>query len=126
MRRSAEGGAPRDPGLQAERTLLAWQRTVIVLVVVALLYVRDPFQGGAPQDAGTGTLLRAAVALVPVGIAVAAAVHVRRRWRADGRGARGGAADGPAAPLARGWMRILISAGTCVFAIAVALSALIG
>ncbi|WP_017595217.1 DUF202 domain-containing protein [Nocardiopsis potens] len=125
MSRPAEGGARRDPGLQAERTLLAWQRTVIVLVVVALLYVRDPFQEGAPQDPG-GTFLRAAVALLPVGIAIAAAVHVRRRWRADGRRAHGGAAHGPAAPLARSWMRILISAGTCVFAIAVALSALIG
>ncbi|GAA1083933.1 DUF202 domain-containing protein [Nocardiopsis composta] len=126
MTRPAESGTERDPGLQAERTLLAWQRTVIVLVVVALLYVRDPFQAAGAQHAGPEPLLRAAVALVPVGIAVAAAVHVRRRWRAGRRGGRDGAAGGPAAPLAQGWMRILISAGTCVFAVAVAVSALIG
>ncbi|WP_017539715.1 DUF202 domain-containing protein [Nocardiopsis halophila] len=114
----------RDPGLQPERTLLSWQRTVIVLVAVALLYVRDPFQDGG--EPGPGALVRVAVALVPIGAAAAAMVHVRRRWRATGHGAHDDATGQAPAPLARGWVRVLVGAATAVFAVAVAVSALTG
>ncbi|MEV4709848.1 DUF202 domain-containing protein [Micromonospora sp. NPDC049374] len=45
----------RDPGLQPERTRLAWRRTLLTLTVVALLTVRLALTGG-PVGAGLAAL----------------------------------------------------------------------
>ncbi|NEA19618.1 DUF202 domain-containing protein, partial [Streptomyces halstedii] len=47
-------GPPRDPGLQPERTRLAWRRTTLSCTVVALLAVRQVVRGGADAAALTG------------------------------------------------------------------------
>ncbi|MFI1017226.1 DUF202 domain-containing protein [Streptomyces sp. NPDC020965] len=44
--------AVRDPGLQPERTRLAWRRTTLSFTVVAVLAVRQGLNGDGPDAAG--------------------------------------------------------------------------
>ncbi|MFC7326277.1 DUF202 domain-containing protein [Marinactinospora rubrisoli] len=118
-RRAATG---RDPGLQPERTLLSWQRTVIVVLGVALLFLRDPFVSTA-TFAGEAVppshrLIAVLATTLPLAVIV---VHVRRRWRR----AHGGRADSGAAPapLARFWAMVLLSASVVVLAAGVVVTA---
>lgn len=61
---SLTGPATRDPGLQPERTRLAWRRTVLAVTVVALLAARLAVVRGAPLAvAGTALLWLAGLAV---------------------------------------------------------------
>ncbi|MEV0155139.1 DUF202 domain-containing protein [Micromonospora sp. NPDC050686] len=46
--------APRDPGLQPERTRLAWRRTLLTVTAVAVLTVRQAGGAGAAGWAAAG------------------------------------------------------------------------
>jgi uncharacterized membrane protein YidH (DUF202 family) len=81
--------APRDPGLQPERTMLAWRRTALALVVIAAVATRYLAVELGPYAAmlgGAGILLAT--------IALASAHH---RFRKVVRGFH--AADAREAPL---------------------------
>lgn len=71
---------PYDPGLQAERTVLAWSRTAFAFLVNAMLWLRAGL-----ADGDNALLLFGAVLL-----ALAAGFHAcgRRRGRALTAGAR--------------------------------------
>ncbi|PZF57862.1 DUF202 domain-containing protein [Curtobacterium sp. MCSS17_008] len=62
-----------DPGLQPERTALAWRRTALALVVAALVAVRI-----LPEVLGAWAVLPAGLGLVAA-VAVLVAAHRRHR-----------------------------------------------
>ncbi|MEU0315813.1 DUF202 domain-containing protein [Nocardioides sp. NPDC006273] len=57
-----------DPGLQPERTELAWRRTHLSLVVAALVVARHPLAGGQLWwGLGTATVIAAVSAFLLLG-----------------------------------------------------------
>jgi Domain of unknown function (DUF202) len=59
-----------DPGLQPERTALAWQRTGFIAALLAVLLLRSGINGKAP--------LEVAAAVSAAGVAVVCVVSPRR------------------------------------------------
>ncbi|WP_434743116.1 DUF202 domain-containing protein [Micromonospora sp. SH-82] len=77
-------GGERDPGLQPERTRLAWRRTALATTLVAVLAIRLALAG----DDAAG----AVVGLVVVGLWAAAVSICWRRGTGTGPTATGGPA----------------------------------
>jgi uncharacterized membrane protein YidH (DUF202 family) len=71
--------APRDPGLQAERTALAWSRTGLAVFVNALLALRSGWVSEQPSVTVLGLVLLIAAA-------AAALCGAWRRRRLSSRG----------------------------------------
>ncbi|PPF70441.1 DUF202 domain-containing protein [Clavibacter michiganensis] len=117
---AARGERPYDPGLQPERTALAWRRTALALVVGSLLGLRAlPAVLGAPG---------LALAFVGVALALSVLVTAHRRYRRVHRILTTRAAD-PAAPpgaaLPGGALPALVAALTAVAGLAALAVALV-
>jgi len=100
---------PRDPGLQPERTLLAWRRTALALVVVSAFATRSLALELGPV---AGVLGGVGVVVSALGVASA---HLR--YRAVVRGFA--AADAGEAPLPAGGRTLALVAASA-FGVAVA------
>ena len=111
----------RDPGLQPERTLLSWQRTLILVVLVGLLYLRGPFVPGAGVVPEVPAPLRIGVMALSLLMSGGLGLHLWQRWRRTEHGVREEGGSGPPLSVARPWALILLSAG--VFALTVAVTA---
>ncbi|MFD7709026.1 DUF202 domain-containing protein [Streptomyces sp. NPDC059785] len=93
----------RDPGLQPERTRLAWRRTTLSGSVAAVLAVRTVLHGGVPA---AGVLAAALCCVVWLGFLAVA--HLRIRALAAGE-----ETTGPLSP------RLAAAATLCMLALAV-------
>ena len=73
--------APRDPGLQAERTALAWSRTGLAVFVNALLALRSGWADDQPAITVLGLVL-----LIAAAAAALCGAWRRKRLSSGGKG----------------------------------------
>jgi uncharacterized membrane protein YidH (DUF202 family) len=113
-------GPAGDPGLQPERTTLAWQRTALAATTSALVLVRV----AVTRDAPAVTALAAALAVVAVAVMLEGSVRHDPRRRsfdaadADGDDHAGGARGLPSA--ARGTVGVTVALAVAGLALVVA------
>jgi uncharacterized membrane protein YidH (DUF202 family) len=100
---------PRDAGLQAERTALAWSRTAMAVFVNALAILRAGWTRNAPPLSALGVML----------LIAAGAVVLCGSWR------RRQLSRGAAGPIAPPAAAIAAAAGITLFACAAGLVSLL-
>ncbi|WP_369974535.1 DUF202 domain-containing protein [Nocardiopsis sp. FIRDI 009] len=115
----------RDPGLQPERTLLSWQRTLILVFVVGLLYLRGSLVPGDTAVAQAPMGVRLATLTLLLLLCAVLALHLWYRWRRTGRGLRDPATGGPPPTLASPWALGLLSAGVLGVCVVLVLTVLL-
>lgn len=115
----------RDPGLQPERTLLSWQRALILLAVVGLVYLRGPLDPGSGVVPEVEPALRAAVMAFTLLLGTGLGLHLWLRWRRTEYGLREPGTGRAPLSVARPWAMVLLSAGVLVLTLVVVATVLL-
>ena len=115
----------RDPGLQPERTLLSWQRMLILLVVVALLYLRGPLVPGSTVVPEVDPLLRVGVMAFALLMCAGLGLHLWLRWRRTAFGLRERDTGEPPLNVARPWAMVALSSGVLALTVVVVLTVIV-
>ncbi|MFL1376733.1 MULTISPECIES: DUF202 domain-containing protein [unclassified Nocardiopsis] len=115
-----------DPGLQPERTLLAWQRTLILLVVVGLLFLRGSLVEGEPSIPQAPPVLRMALMIVLLFVASAIGLHLWLRWRRSRNGLSEPGTGGPPGAVSAPWAMVLLCAAVLVLGVVQIAAVLLG
>ncbi len=105
--------APRDPGLQPERTTLAWGRTLMALIVADLFIWRTWALSGPGTGRGGGFDYLGLCSAAALG--ATAVLFVCVRWRS--RQLRGSTAVAPAVLMFSATAAVLVLAASTVAAI---------
>ncbi|GLB69179.1 DUF202 domain-containing protein [Arthrobacter mangrovi] len=113
LRVDAPGSLHQDPGLQPERTALAWNRTALVLIITALMFLRwIPLFGPVASFLSAGA----------VAVALGASIGRSRRYRRQSAGIR----SESLAPAASGvaWVTAAVFVLGCAGAVQLSLGAI--
>ncbi|GHD25291.1 DUF202 domain-containing protein [Nocardiopsis kunsanensis] len=105
-------GPRSDPGLQPERTLMSWQRTLALVLVVGLLYMRGSLVPGQAAVPELPPQVRVAVMVALLIVFAAVATHVWLRWRRTAMGSHDPATGGMPRNVGRPWAVLLLCAVT--------------
>ncbi|WP_159944770.1 MULTISPECIES: DUF202 domain-containing protein [unclassified Nocardiopsis] len=115
-----------DPGMQPERTLMAWQRTLALMVVVGLLFLRGSLVPGDGVVPEAPPALRVAVMGVLLVLASVLGLHVWLRWRATGYGTRVPETGRPPSYVARPWAMAALCGGVLALSGVLVVTVLVG
>lgn len=113
-----------DSGLQPERTLMAWQRTLVLVIVVALLYLRGSLVPGEATVPEAPLSARVAVTTFLFLLCAVLGTHLWARWRRTGNGVADPGTGAPPLFVARPWAMVALCAGVCVLGGLLVLTAL--
>ncbi|WP_053619246.1 DUF202 domain-containing protein [Nocardiopsis sp. NRRL B-16309] len=111
------GPVDRDPGLQPERTLMSWQRTLILMVLVGMLFMRGSLVPETTHIPEPSMAVRTAMMTMSIVMAGLLALHVHLRWRRCGHGTRDPESGRPPLNVATPWAMVTVCATVLVLSV---------